>query len=352
MHGKLTDIDRMTGATVLLDSDFHTLADDHEALAMVAWGHRRGSLRLAAITVVTGNTWAGISASEARRALRVFGLDDEVIVREGARQPLLHRQSDFEHRSRMHGAAYGGAWDASPVFPHEGHAQTGVPRRVSVDDHAVTFMVDLVLRNETPVTIVAIGPMTNFALALRLCPEISQNIGRVVCMGGAFYVPGNVTPSAEFNWWFDAEAARIVLESGLKLEIVPLDATDGLVLDAARYGNWSDRFGTHSFFRRFHRSKFAQILRDDPKFELPVWDAVTTAYLIDPDIATVTEDLWATVDCVEGPSYGRVVAYRNAGDFNLPAPERPPARVILRIDAERFWDLYETSIFDPVTAAG
>lgn len=348
----LTDINRIAGETILLDSDFHRLADDHEALAMVAWGHRCGSVRLAAITVVTGNTWAGVSATEARRALGVFGLSDEVIVREGARQPLLHRQSDFEHRSRMHGAAYGGAWDASPVFSHEGHAPTGDARSESDNQHAVTFMSDFVLRHETPVTVVAIGPLTNVALALRLCPEIAQNIGRVVCMGGAFYVPGNVTPSAEFNWWFDAEAARIVLESGLRLEIIPLDATDGLVFDATRYGHWSNRFGSHPFFRGFHRSKFAPVLRDDPKFELPVWDAVTAAYLLDPKVATVTEDLWATVDCVEGPSYGRVVFYRNAGDFNLPDPKRPPARVILRIDRERFWDLYETSVFDSVAVPG
>ena len=125
-----------------------------------------------------------------------------------------------------------------------------------------------------------------------------------------------------------------------------------LFFDAARYGHWSDRFGSHPFFRRFHRNKFARVLRDDPEFELPVWDAVTTAYLLDPDIATVAEDVWATVDCVEGPSYGRVVFYRNAHNFNLPDPERPPARVILQIDSERFWDIYETSIFDSVAAVG
>ena len=348
----MTDINRINGETVLLDSDFHTLADDHEALAMVAWGHRRANVRLAGITVVTGNTWARISATEARHALGVLGLGDEVVVREGASQPLLHRQSDFEHRSQMHGAAYGGAWDPSPVFPHEGHTPTGDARSEGCNHHAVTFLSDFVLRNETPVTVVAIGPLTNVALALRLCPEIAQNIGRVVCMGGAFYVPGNVTPSAEFNWWFDAEAARIVLESGLKLEIVPLDATEGLVFDATRYGHWLDRFGSHPFFRSYHRSKFDRVLRDDPEFELPVWDAVTTAYLLDPGIATVVEDLWATVDCVEGPSYGRVVFYRNAHDFNLPDPERPPARVILQIDVERFWDLYETSVFDSLAVVG
>src|ERR1700758_4037013 len=75
------------------------------------------------------------------------------------------------------------------------------------------FSTVTVEKHPGQITILAIGPMTNLAIALRLRPDIEAKIKRLVYMGGAAHVPGNTTKAAEFNFWFDPEAARIVLRS-------------------------------------------------------------------------------------------------------------------------------------------
>ncbi|MHC4190738.1 MAG: nucleoside hydrolase, partial [Planctomycetota bacterium] len=78
-----------------------------------------------------------------------------------------------------------------------------------VDKHAVDFLIDTIKANPGEVIVMPIGPCTNLAIAIRMAPEIIGLIKRVVYMGGAFDTPGNTTPAAEFNWWFDPEAAKM-----------------------------------------------------------------------------------------------------------------------------------------------
>lgn len=328
--------------SVLLDTDFHKFADDHEALRMLAVQHKRGEFTISGVTTVTGNTWAVNCATHARDAIRNLGLED-IEVHEGAGQPILHRQSDFAHRSRMYGAAFGGAWgnsDLLEAWPQEQPSPCADPSQ-----HAVGYLVDFLRTASESQTILAIGPMTNLALAIRIAPDIVANIGRLVVMGGAFFVPGNVTPSAEFNWWFDPEAAAIVLEQDIPIEVIPLDATDSVVLDCARYRRWESKFGDHPFFVDFHRSKFEKIFSLDRSFTLPAWDALAAACLIDSDLITRSTEGWLSVDCSLGPSYGRVVCFEDAKQFNLEQPTRPRARVVLEVDEAAFWDLYESLVF-------
>lgn len=333
----------MAKKSVIVDSDFHTLADDHEAVAMVAARHLQDRLTLLGVTTVTGNTWAGTGVQHAISALKSLGLGD-IRIAEGAGQPLLHRQSDFAHRSRLYGAAFGGAWGNADLLEKQPSPQ---PAATNGDEHAVLYLIDTLRSSQDPITILAIGPLTNIALALRLAPDICNNVESVVCMGGAFFVPGNVTPSAEFNWWFDPEAAAIVLEENLDLLVVPLDATDTVVLDLDRYKDWSSRFGQHVMFRKFHQPKFESVFNKDNRFTLPVWDAIAAACLLDKRVIQREEQLWVSVDCSIGPSYGRVVAYPSAEEFNLTPPARRRADVVLQIDAGRFWQLYEDLVFSP-----
>ncbi len=333
----------MAKKNVIIDSDFHTLADDHEAVVMVGAKHLQDSLKILGLTTVTGNTWASTGAEHAITAVESLGLVD-VRIAEGAGQPLLHRQSDFAHRSRLYGAAFGGAWGNADLLEKQPSPQ---PAAKNGGDHAVPYLIDAIRSCQGPVTILAIGPLTNIALALRLAPDICDNVERVVCMGGAFFVPGNVTPSAEFNWWFDPEAAAIVLEENLDLLVVPLDATDTVVLDLERYQDWSSRFGQHPMFQKFHQPKFDSVFARDSAFTLPVWDAVAAACLLDKSVIKHEEQLWVSVDCSIGPSYGRVVAYPDAEEFNLTPPARRRADIVLEIDGERFWELYEELIFSP-----
>ena len=327
--------------SVLIDSDFHTFADDHEALALLAPLHRAGELQLLGLTTVTGNTWARTGFQHARAAADELGIGELPIV-EGAGQPFLHRQADFAHRSRLYGAAFGGAWGNADLLEKQPAPR---PAGNNGNDHAVGFLIDAVRGNPSPVTILAIGPLTNLALALRIAPDIVSNVDRVVCMGGAFFVPGNVTPSAEFNWWFDAEAAAVVLEEKLQLDIVPLDATDRIVLDIDRYNDWRRRYADHPMFRRYHAPKYASVFADKPEFTLPVWDALAAACLVDDSLVLREARHWVSVDCSAGPSYGRAVSFTDAAEFNLEEPGRERARAVLEADAERFWELYENNVF-------
>lgn len=110
------------------------------------------------------------------------------------------------------------------VAPAGGYATHTRPHGV----HAVDFLIQSIHKYPHQVVIFAIGPLSNIALALLLDPTIAPLIRKIVIMGGQIEVPGNsFCGAAEFNWWFDAEAAQIVLRAkGLQRLIVPLDLTD------------------------------------------------------------------------------------------------------------------------------
>jgi inosine-uridine nucleoside N-ribohydrolase len=97
----------------------------------------------------------------------------------------------------------------------------------------VALIVETARRAAEPLTLVALGPLTNVALALERDAGAMRRLARVVVMGGAVDVPGNVTPAAEFNIHVDPEAAARVLAAGLSLDLVPLDATRQAVLHRA-----------------------------------------------------------------------------------------------------------------------
>jgi len=94
-----------------------------------------------------------------------------------------------------------------------------------VSPSAAETLVALARAHAERLTLIALGPLTNLALALRLDADALRRTGRVVMMAGAVDVPGNVTPDAEFNAYVDPDAAREVFDAGLRVDLVPLDAT-------------------------------------------------------------------------------------------------------------------------------
>jgi pyrimidine-specific ribonucleoside hydrolase len=100
------------------------------------------------------------------------------------------------------------------------------PSAAGVDPRpAVVALAELLLSSPEPVTIAAVGPLTNIALLLRVFPDAAARIGRLVVMGGSAARGGNVTAAAEFNVWADPEAAQAVLTSALPTLLVGLDVT-------------------------------------------------------------------------------------------------------------------------------
>jgi purine nucleosidase len=120
-----------------------------------------------------------------------------------------------------------------PVTAEHVHGSTGLaglslpaPTMKVREQHGVLFIVDA-LRAAKPgeITLVTLGPLTNIAMAMVLAPDIVERIAEIVMMFGAYSEGGNITPAAEFNSHVDPEAADVVLSSGVKITIVPLDVT-------------------------------------------------------------------------------------------------------------------------------
>ncbi|MGY1741544.1 MULTISPECIES: nucleoside hydrolase [unclassified Blastococcus] len=185
-----------------------------DALAiLLALASPEVDLRL--VTTVHGNVDLAQTTDNALRVLHLAGRSD-VPVAAGARAPLVHPLA--ERAAHVHGTAGLGGVEL-PASP------------AAVDPRpAVTALADLLTASEEPVTVCAIGPLTNVALLLAVYPEAAERIGRLVVMGGSAGAGGNVTAAAEFNAWADPEAAQAVFASTVPTVLVGLDVTLPTVL--------------------------------------------------------------------------------------------------------------------------
>jgi purine nucleosidase len=181
----------------LIDTD--TASDDAVALIMAL---RSPDVRVDAITVVAGNVGLEQATRNALYTAELCG--SNVAVYQGAARPLLR---EMQHAQWFHGKDGLGDQGYPP------------PKRAAERKHAVDAIEDVIAANPG-IVLVTLGPLTNVALALSRRPELARNVSRCVIMGGNPCTEGNVTPAAEFNIWVDPEAARIVMHSGLPIELV------------------------------------------------------------------------------------------------------------------------------------
>ena len=186
--------------------------DDALAL-LLALASPEVDLRL--VTTVHGNVDLAQTTENALRVLHLAGRSD-VPVAVGARTSLVVPLA--QRAGHVHGeAGLGGVvLEPSPA---------------AVDPRpAVVALADLLRSSDQPVTVAAIGPLTNIALLLSVYPDEARRIGRLVVMGGSATRGGNVTAAAEFNVWADPEAAAVVFGAGLPTVMVGLDVTLPTVL--------------------------------------------------------------------------------------------------------------------------
>lgn len=298
---------------VIFDTDFNTMGDDGQAFVMMTQAMAEKKVDVLGVTVVSGNQWLDQEVADALSAVERMGVADEVKVYSGALNPLTHDYATLALEQQLFGKGYAGAWRKPRptadqlVPPPDGFAQSAK----TDPTHAVEFIVDTVKANPNEVTILAIGPLTNLALAFRMNPEIVPLVKRIVYMGGAIDVPGNVTPAAEFNWWFDPEAADIVLHQPIEHVIIPLDVTNTAMFDKQVFDKISGA-GTPvaSMFKAGYEEDFAK----DPNARAEVWDTLAAAYILDPTLATDVRELNVDVDTVFGANYGRSLGhYKSAG---------------------------------------
>jgi purine nucleosidase len=111
-----------------------------------------------------------------------------------------------------------------------GYAQLPVPRSRPIAQHGCDFLIEKIMSDPGEITLVALGPLTNVAMAIRKEPRIVQAVKEAFIMGGAIRHEGNTTPLAEFNTYVDPHAAHIVYHSGMPITLTPLDVTYQCVL--------------------------------------------------------------------------------------------------------------------------
>ena len=190
--------------------------DDALAL-LVAWGSPE--LEVEAVTTVAGNVPVDVATRNLLRLLDLGRPARPPRIAAGAARPLARELRTARGYHGEDGLGDVAGWPAVDAS--------------TVPSNAVEVLVDTARRHGPRLTLVALGPLTNIALALDAGPAAMATIGRVVVMGGAVDVPGNVTPTAEFNAWVDPDAARAVFAAGLPIDLVPLDATRQVVLPRA-----------------------------------------------------------------------------------------------------------------------
>ncbi len=328
---------------VIFDTDFNTMGDDGQAFVMLAQAMKEGKIDLLGISVVSGNQWLMQEVADAERAVERMGLAGKVEIHAGANDPLLHDPAPLEAEQALFGKGYSGAWRKPEprnrddlVAPPDGFAQ----KVEASDENAVAWLIDTIKANPDEVTILAVGPLTNLALAIRTDPAIIPLIKRIVYMGGAVEVPGNVTPAAEFNWWFDPEAARIVVRAPIEHIVIPLDVTDTAAFDKEVF----DRItSADTVVARMFEATYGKRFADDPEATAYVWDTIAVAWLLDPSIVTDSIEVHLDVDAQFGPDYGRSLGYAKN-----PPTGTQPATIIRRIDLDRFWTMYTDLLSRPV----
>ena len=287
--------------SLILDVDTGT--DDALALAYAV---RSPKIDLVAVTTVAGNVDIEKTTANTLAVLDWLGAK-EVPVHRGASRPLvrLHRDAGYFHDE----AGLDGA-------------KISASRRTVGADRGPASIIRLAHLRPGELTLVTLGPLTNLAIALNVEPRLPELLKSVVVMGGAFTVPGNTTPTAEFNILVDVEAAEQVFAAPFRnLTVVGLDVTEQVALtrldwDAVNAG--SLLAPSASLLREVGEFAFSRLARD--RFSLH--DPLAVAVAIDPTLVR-TEGAQIAVDTVE-LERGRT---RIVGPGTI--------RVALTVDAER-----------------
>ena len=286
-----------------------------DALALV-FAHGHPELELLGITTVAGNTDLGQTTANALRVREFAGMR-EVPVTAGCPGPLSR---PARHARDVHGSSGLGAARIPP-------ASSG-----PADGHAVDYLAAATGAEPGQITLIAIGPLTNIALALRRYPQLVSQVGNFVIMGGSAG-RGNATPAAEFNIAADPEAAAIVFGAGWPVTMIGLDVTlqarvTAAVRDRMRgLGRLADDLLLPSL-SGYRGSSDGWESADGPA----VHDVCAVASVAAPGLVTFVPAR------VEVETAGRWTAGMTVTDFAGAAWECN-AQVAVAIDVAGFWDL-------------
>jgi ribosylpyrimidine nucleosidase len=301
---------------IILDCD-----PGHDDAVAIMMAGKHPSLDLLGITVVAGNQTLDKTLVNALNVCQCIGLD--VPVFKGCSKPLVREQITA-------GSIHGKSGLDGPVF--------APLKKKENQQHAVDFLIETLMASQGDITIVATGPLTNIAMAMRMEPKIVNKIDQIVLMGGAYQL-GNVTPAAEFNIYADPEAAYVVFNSKRPIVMMGLDLTR----QAQAYPSIVERIGRRE-------TKAAKLFYDMMTFfnktqkeiygweGAPLHDPTCIAYLIDPTCVE-TKPMFTEIELRSEKCYGRTIC-----DYFGITGEKPNTLVGIKLDQDKFWDIVEQCI--------
>ncbi len=323
---------------VILDID--SVGDD---ILAVLYGALNPAVRLLGITTVNGA--CGSIEQAVNVALNTVELTGRKIpVYKGADHMLAPRKSEeegdpvnFEEELRW---KFG---DRLNKFNEIAKKPSTEAEVISAED----FLIRSFRERPGEITLVTTGPVTNIAKALQKDPSIASKIKRAYILGGAFHIPGNITPVTEYNIWADPEAAKIVLNSDMKITLVPLDVcennrfADGMLtrdhLEEMKYEGKSavidyiaDKFPIYiDIWREF--------------FQLggfPMDDVITLALAANPELCEYTNEVFVDVELEGRISRGQTIAYFGKQIIKNSMIEHRNTRIAKSIDGKQFMNLF------------
>ncbi|XP_078737269.1 nucleoside hydrolase-like [Lampetra fluviatilis] len=312
----------------LLVLDVDCGVDDAQAL-MVALGDAARA-RVLAITCCNGNTHVRQVADNVARVLRACGASAQVPVFLGASSPLLAKQMD-----------------ASPFHGNDGLGDSPDPpdpRPVAVkeqEEHAVNALVRLAKENPGQITLVAVGPLTNVALAMRMDPDFTSRLKELYIMGGTVEARGNCTMCGEFNFAADPEAAYVVLETcSCPLLIASWEFTVRNAIPWEFYDAWTTTDTERGRFVKRISAKSTAFAREPGRGSVELFagpgfvpcDVYAVAAALDPDFVTQWAEHSVRVELHGALTRGQMVV-----DWMGIMEDRPlvNARIMVQCDTAR-----------------
>ncbi|MFQ5989680.1 MAG: nucleoside hydrolase [Candidatus Methylomirabilales bacterium] len=312
---------------VIIDTD--PGIDDALALFLAL---KSPEMRVEAITTVAGNASVENCTRNAFRVLELLNPEPRPIVAQGAARPL-----EREHRAaeEVHGSD--GLGELSRYQNPDGSPRYPEPRESPVPIPAVDLILELVDRYPGEITLISLGPLTNVAQALLRNRDTMRKLQRVVSMGGAIVVPGNTSPTAEFNIATDPEAARIVFTSGLPLTLIPLDVTERVRLSEEALRTWVEPLA--DLPAQLLLDCTAHVIAFSAKFEgfpgVILHDPLTVGVVLDHTLVK-TQPLHVQIETRGEITAGTTVADRRP----FRAEGKPNVNVALEVEADRFLSLF------------
>ena len=300
------------------------------------------------ITVVSGNQWRDEEVAHTLRLLEIIGRTDIPVI-PGAVFPLVRTHEEAQMWQERYGkVAFAGAWDDRwyhspfiiPPLPE------GKPATQPSNEDAANFLIRMVRKYPHEVTIYEGGPMTNLALATTIDPEFPELVRELVFMGGGLG-PRTVnaefanTPRHEFNFWFDPEAAYVVLRAPWKkITCTPTDISlkTRLTPEMIREIAAADTPLAHYIAQFYQTFPGADIM----------WDELAAASWIDPGVITKRETRYMCVDLSKGASYGNTLTWP---EKDKPAATGQPVEIQVDLDKERFYRMFISLMTAPTPKA-